>query len=660
LRKALIDSKLGEALTSSGYADYQRDTFFSVGLKGTEQKHTDKIIELVLNTCREVIKNGMNKDRLESSFHKIEFNAQEIQSSYPLTLMDRIYNYWIYGADPLSLLKLNSHLKTLREICAKDPRHFEKILEKYIVANPHYSVLTYTPDKNYFDTIDIKFQNEMSDKKKRMSKKELNSVAKEAKELNKMHLAPNAPSALATLPKLSLFQVSKKVQYIKQEIYHIKNRPFIVSDVFSNGINYVNIAIDLRGIRQELIEYLPIFKIAFLGMGAAGYNYAEMAEREAAVTGGMGASLFSEGTFDNPNDCSPYFSFSSKTLNSKFEGMLDVFSDRLLSTDFNDTSRLKDIILQRKTQLRGNILNAGSSYAVLFASKNINYNHNLAERFGGLSHIRFITNLAENFEQEKDNIVAKLKEIQSFIINRNRFYISFVGAVAQEKLLNKWYSEILQTASNAKIGTLPKEELSFDKNYSGIIIPSNVAFNAAVFPALKATDKNAAALLLLSQSLSYGYLWEEIRAKKGAYGARASYSILGGNFSFSTYRDPCIKESFDAFNNVFNYIKNNMKLDSKAVEQAIIGSLKKLDRPIRPGEAVEISLIRYLREISDEYRQGFRSNLLGLTGKDIKDTALNVLEPNYKKASVCTIAGKSKLIEANGSVNLFKFNLEEL
>ena len=38
LRKALVDSKLGEALTSSGYADYQRDTFFTAGLKGIEKK----------------------------------------------------------------------------------------------------------------------------------------------------------------------------------------------------------------------------------------------------------------------------------------------------------------------------------------------------------------------------------------------------------------------------------------------------------------------------------------------------------------------------------------------------------------------------------------------------------------------------------------------
>jgi presequence protease len=660
LRKALVDSKLGEALTSSGYADYQRDTYFTVGLKGTDPKAKDNITKLTIDTCKKIIENGIDKNKLESSFHKIEFHTKEIQSSYPLILMDRIFNYWLYDADPLCLLKLNSHLKTLREINTKDPRHFEKILEKYIVSNPHYSVLTFVPDKNYFRDQDIKFKKEMSSIKAGMSKNQLDNIIIEAEKLNKMHLTPNTPAALATLPKLSLSQISKKTQNIENKIYQVENRPFIVSDIYSNEINYVNLAFDLRGISEELIDYLPIFKTVFLGMGAGGYNYAEMAEREAAVTGGIGVSLFAEGKFDNPNDCFPYFSISSKALNSKFEGMLKILSDRLLSTDFNDTNRLKDIILQRRTQLRGSILNSGSSYALLHASKNINYNHSLSEKFEGLSYIRFISELAEKFEEKKDVIVTKLSKIKKFILNKNRIYISFVGAPPQEKILNKWYYDLLQTASSTEIITKSDNKFIIDEISSGIIIPSNVSFNAAVFPAVKATNQNAAALLLLSQSLSYGYLWEEIRAKKGAYGARASYTTLGNSFSFSTYRDPCIKETFKTFDNVFNYIENSMKLDSKAVEQAIIGSVKRLDRPIRPGEAAGISLIRYLRNINDEYRQEFRSNLLSLTGKDIKNIALNTLAPAYEKASRCTISGRDKLIEANKSMDLFKFNVEEL
>ncbi|MBN2711756.1 MAG: insulinase family protein, partial [Planctomycetes bacterium] len=57
LRKALIDSKLGEELTDSGYANYQRDTFFTVGLKGTESEKEDEIVEIVFSVCSELADN---------------------------------------------------------------------------------------------------------------------------------------------------------------------------------------------------------------------------------------------------------------------------------------------------------------------------------------------------------------------------------------------------------------------------------------------------------------------------------------------------------------------------------------------------------------------------------------------------------------------------
>ena len=422
----------------------------------------------------------------------------------------------------------------------------------------------------------------------------------------------------------------------------------------------MNLAFDLRGIDEDLIDYLPIFKLVLLKMGAAGYSYVEMAEREAAVVGGIGADLVADGKFDDPNDCFPCLLISAKALNATFEGMLEVLYDRLLFCDFSDTKRLEDVILQAKTLLRGSILGSGSGHAVLYAGRNINYNHNLAERFSSFSHIRFVTKLAEQFKNEKDNLINKLKKIQKFILNRNRMYISFVGAEPQEKILNKWYSEILQASSDNAVKADFNTDLSFVKTCTGIAIPSNVAFNAVVLSSIKATDKNAAALFLLGQSLSYGYLWEEIRVKKGAYGAKASYAVLGGSFSFSTYRDPCIKESVKTFNNTFQYIKEGMDLSHAAIEQAIIGSVKKLDRPTRPGESVGTSLVRYLRDIKDEYRQKFRSDLLSLTKKDIIDTTFNVLEPAYKKASLCAISGRERLINANKSMDCLNFDIEDL
>ena len=137
LRRALIDSQLGEDLTDSGYASYQRDTYFTVGLKGTEAEHTEAIVALVKDVCAGLAGKGLDRDKVDASFHRLELASREIQPRYPLLLMDRVYRTWLYDADPLHILRLNEHLKALRQRVDSEPRFLETMLSEMISENPH-------------------------------------------------------------------------------------------------------------------------------------------------------------------------------------------------------------------------------------------------------------------------------------------------------------------------------------------------------------------------------------------------------------------------------------------------------------------------------------------------------------------------------------------
>ncbi|MCP4179913.1 MAG: hypothetical protein GY756_19300 [bacterium] len=659
LRKALVDSKLGEALTSSGYADYQRDTFFTVGLRNIDTENVDKIVTLVKKTCKDIVEKGIDNSKIESAFHRLIFNSKEIQSSYPLVLMDRIYNYWLYDKDPVTLLKINHYLDELKKLYQADDRFFEKIIEKLIINNKHYSVLTFLPDNQYYIKKEQEFHNTMMSLKSKMTEKKLNEILIESKELQKMHLTPNTAEALATLPKLPITSVNKKPQKLEEEIEYVKGNPIIHTDVYSNDISYINIGFDLSHVDNSLINYVPIFRTALLRMGAAGYSYDEMAEREAEVTGGFSSGLLTDGNFDNPHNYAPYLMISSKSLNNNLEKMLQIIMDRVISCDFKNIKRLKDILLQKRAALRGSILSSGSSYALLYASKDLNINHNVSENFSGISQLRFLNKIIENFDKEKDILVNNLIKIQKHVTTTNKIVTSFIGTGKEKQIVGNWLGNFTNNFSANK-NTINK--LSFQENNlnrTGIIIPTNIAFNAIAYPCIEATNENAAALLLLSQYLTYDYLWEEIRSKKGAYGVKASYSTLGGMFGISTYRDPCIGESFNTFNTIFDYIENKAELGKDKIEQAIIGSIKKLDKPIRPADAGCISIIRYLRNIKYDYREKFRENLLNLNGNKLKDITLNYLEHKSKNASICSISDKNNLENANTEFDL-KLRIENL
>ncbi len=137
--------------------------------------------------------------------------------------------------------------------------------------------------------------------------------------------------------------------------------------------------------------------------------------------------------------------------------------------------------------------------------------------------------------------------------------------------------------------------------------------------------------------------------KGGAYGCGASYNSHRGTFSLASYRDPNVGETLRVYDGVCDYIEKEMDLSSTGVEQAIIGSVKNLDRPIRPEQAVEMALARYLGGIADEKIREFRDRLFRLTGEDIRRVSAEVLRPAVADSSTCVIASREKLEAANRS-----------
>ncbi|MDR3077841.1 MAG: insulinase family protein, partial [Planctomycetota bacterium] len=75
LRKALIDSRLGEELGGSGYADHQRDTFFTVVLKGSESDRAEAVERLILEVLRRECEAGFDRGKVASALRQFELAA---------------------------------------------------------------------------------------------------------------------------------------------------------------------------------------------------------------------------------------------------------------------------------------------------------------------------------------------------------------------------------------------------------------------------------------------------------------------------------------------------------------------------------------------------------------------------------------------------------
>jgi Zn-dependent M16 (insulinase) family peptidase len=340
--------------------------------------------------------------------------------------------------------------------------------------------------------------------------------------------------------------------------------------------------------------------------------------------------------------------------------MLQILSDKLLRGDLTDLARLKDVVLQGKVARRSNIVPAGSYFASAYAARNLSRNCAIGERLGGITQVRLFDKLAADFDPKKGEIAEKLARIRQFFQASGRLTASFVGAQESFRKVREHLAGLL---GELRDETPPIEPSGFSPALGareGIATPADVAFVARAFPVVGADHEAAPALFLLSTHLSFGYLWDQIRVRGGAYGAQAAYNWLNGIFTFSSYRDPFIKETLEAYDGVAGFVLERMDLSPKGVEQAIIGTVKRLDRPIRPGEAVGAALSRHLVGETPEFRKKFRSRLLALKGDDIRRACAEILAPAFRSSPICVLSSREKLTTANQTLGERSLDIADL
>lgn len=82
------------------------------------------------------------------------------------------------------------------------------------------------------------------------------------------------------------------------------------------------------------------------------------------------------------------------------------------------------------------------------------------------------------------------------------------------------------------------------------------------------------ALEVLQVIFSYGYLWENIRVKGGAYGAMCSFSRSGMSY-FTSYRDPNLMETYQIYQKAADYVAA-FDADERDMTKYLIGAIAKI------------------------------------------------------------------------------------
>lgn len=649
LKKAIIDSGLGQDLLPSGTMQVGRDGMFCIGIRGSEANRAAAFRDLVLGELKRLAAAGIEPALVASAFRRYSYSLREIKHSQPLHVADQALTSWIQGGDPLLFLRLQELLETCRKRCEADPDILAGLIRARLVDNPHRLDVSMVPDAAWRKRTEAAFAERMQEKRATLTDAQMLNLAAEAARLEEVAGTANSPEALATLPQLQRGDLPARPTRIPTTVEKLPTgNDFLRNDVFANGVNYLEVYIDLDGLPEDLWLHVPRYIDTLKKLGAGECSYVEMARRTTAATGAFDCMTSYAGHAADPMCTRKGVVIALKALDGQMRDALAVLHDRLMAPNPNDPGRFRDVVKQALSRMQTSLINGGPSTVATQLSGAVTEVGFLHEKASGLSQYAEIRRLAGSFDASFAALADRVGQIARFILNRNRFTFSFTGsdeaAGICRRTLAGWLADMpASPVAPQGVGFAPAERMA----RIGLAGPMQVAHCVQLLPALHISHPDAPLLSLAMAMLRIDYMVSELRFKGNAYGASCSYD--GRTITLSTYADPHVKRTLEVFAAITDYVRSAPWTDVE-LTRGIISTAKNYVRPIRPEDATASALTSHITGETGEIREARYRTVLAATPEKLKEVVLRVLESGFARAPVGVLSNRQKLQEANGEL----------
>ncbi|BCA79319.1 insulinase family protein [Desulfuromonas sp. AOP6] len=659
LYKALIESKLGQNLSPvTGYHDDNRETFFAVGLQGTEPEHTDKIEALILETLQEAADKGFPEERVEAAIHQLEFAHREVtgdQYPYALLLLMRLLGPWIHSGDPVTPLLLTRDLERLRAEVAAGP-FFQNLIRRYLLDNSHRVTLTLTPDPERKVREDKEVADNLQALAARLTPGQKQQIVEQARELQE---AQEMEEDLSVLPTLELSDIPAEERSVHSREEKVEGVELTWFDQPTNGIVYFSAQTEGSHIPADLRPFVPLFCALLPQIGAAGLSYLEMAERMSAATGGIRASasiLENPQAMDSPR---MVISVRGKALRRNQEKMFAILTDLFNAPDFSDLTRLHTVINQIKTSMENSIPGSGHTYAARLAASQLTEGGKLREEWTGISQVRFVKKIAAKTPAELADLAEKMRALAGLLLGNDGMRCALTAEAETFEAIRPAVAGFLKSLSKTPATPAARAPFTPVSARKGCAAAVPVSYVAQIFRTGTYTQADAAPLMVLAKLLRANFLHREIREKGGAYGGLAGADPEAGLFSMLSYRDPQLTRTLKVYEQAVDWAIAG-KYSDEEIKEAILASFSDLDRPLSPGGKASREFNHQLQGLTLAMRQTFRQRLLAVNREALQRAADTYLKQGWQDSSVAVVSGEEQLQKANAELGEAAFPIERI
>lgn len=656
LKKALLDSGLGEDLAGIGMETELRHFIFSSGLKGTRKRHARKIEKLIFDTLEALVRGGIDPDMVAASMNTLEFRLRENNTgAYPvgIALMRRVLTTWTHDEDPFKLLAFEGPLNEIKQRLAGNPRYFEGLIQVHLLDNVHRTTLRLKPDPELGKRFDEEEKARLAKIRQSLNESQLAELVENTRKLKLRQETPDSAEALESLPVLKLADLEKKNKSIPLEVFESENTKVLYHDLFTNGIVYLDLGFDLHALPKELVPLTEIFARALLETGTDKEDYVKLSQRIGKNTGGIHGTAISATAFGSRENVAKLFLRGKATMAQSGE-LLNILKDILLTANLDNRERIKQIVLEEKAGLESSLVPSGHIYV----------NQRLRAQFGeagwskdqmsGIGYLFALRELATDIDKKWKSVLKKLEAMREALINRSVLLCNVTVDAANWTMFQPQLQSFL-SALPAKDVKIAPFGIQPEHRKEGLTIPAQVNYvgkGANLYDLGYEYDGSAEVIV---GYLRMAYLWEKIRVQGGAYGAFSVFDDASGVFTFLSYRDPNISATIDSYDKAAAFLKalDSSRLSDNELTKAIIAAIGDLDAYQLPDAKGYTSMMRYLTNRTEDLRQKIRDEVLSTNGEDFIAFG-EILEKVAQSNAVAVLGSQNAVESANIGLEVTK------
>ncbi len=635
LKKAVLDAALAEDIYFQS-DDGTQQQLLMLEVRNTTADKVEAVKKTVADTLLGLVQNGLDKAQLTAALNCLEFRVREKDyGSYPrgvvyaMTMMES----WLYGGDPAQNLCCDALFASLREKIGGC--YFEELLQDTLLKDTDTALLVLTASASLGEEKQAAEEARLTSAAAAWSDEERARFVAQEDALKAAQLRQDAPEELATLPKLTIADVTELPEDLPQTVERLCSCEVLRHNIDTDGIVYIRLFFSLAGLSPEELSC-----VSFLSdlLGQAATAHYDRLTLQTVLRDRLGDISFAPTAYardGKADEATPYLVASVSVLESKKNEAVALLGEILCASQLDDKALLLQILRQRKLADEENLTMAGHRYALGRVAAACSAEGAMNEYLSGLESSRWVRRQEERFETHADTLIADLAALYSRIFVRERLTVSVTGPV-DESYCRALASLVPMAGVSVKNSEIPLLPMTSE----GVRIPAPVAFAVAGSHLSKLDAPYNGALRVAANLISLQYLWNSVRVQGGAYGT-GFLARPNGTVAMYSYRDPQPARSLDCYAQAAAFLEQFCDGDED-LEPYIIGAVAAVDPLLTPNSKGMTATVRWLCGRSYEDVCRLQKEILS-TDRDQLRELCAMLRRLAEKSVVCVVGGKERL-----------------